>query len=202
MADALRNYEETRPIFNAKLLFNVKRLPYNGFTYRDYLTWGDDYRWELIDGMPYMMAGASVYHQSMVVELLGQLREFLKGKPCKVFTAPFDVRLFPEDDLSDRTVVQPDILVVCDEEKLSYGKACRGAPDFIIEVMSDSSEGRDLIDKRKLYETAGVKEYWVVGEEKLYKYVLIDYKYQEAVFDRNKDFKQEVFVLKGCTINL
>ena len=196
MADALENYIEVR-----QSIFTTK-MPYGGFSYKNYLAWDESNRWELIDGIPYMMAGASVRHQSMTVELLGQLREFLKNKPCRVFTAPFDVRLFPESDLSDKTVVQPDILVVCDEKKLSDGKACRGAPDFIIEVMSESSAGRDLIDKKRIYEAAGVKEYWVVGEEKFYRYVLIDNKYLETIFDRAKDVGLEVSILKGCMISI
>jgi len=182
--------------------FSSGKMPYGGFSYKNYLTWDDSYRWELMDGIPCMMAGAFVRHQEIVCSLLRQIGNFLEGNPCRVFTAPFDVRLFPEPDMSDKTVVQPDILIVCDEEKLSDGKACRGAPDFIIEVMSDSSEGRDLIDKKKAYEKAGVKEYWAVGEEKLYRFVLIDNTYQEAVFDMTKGIRLELFNLKGCIINL
>ena len=139
-------------------------------------------------------------HQRIVISLLRQIGNFLDGKPCEVFTAPFDVRLFPEPDSSDKTVVQPDILVVCDEEKLADNKACRGAPDFVIEICSDSSEGRDLIDKKKLYEKAGVKEYWVVTEKKTYQYILKDNKYEEVLHDIGK--KLAVFVLKGCFIDL
>jgi Uma2 family endonuclease len=93
------------------------------YTYGDYLYWGEDSRYEIIDGIAYKMPSPSVIHQSVSGELTGEIREFLKGKPCRVFAAPFDVRLFPEDDNSDTTVVQPDILVVCDQSKLSDGKA-------------------------------------------------------------------------------
>ena len=173
------------------------------YTYSDYLKWDDGERWELIDGAAYAMSPAPSWrHQGISIELSRQLGNYLEGNPCRVYVAPFDVRLFPEPDMSDKTVLQPDILVVCDKEKLSDGKACRGAPDFIIEVMSGSSEGRDLIDKKKKYEAAGVKEYWAVGEEKLYRFVLIDGKYQEAVFETGKSIKLELFALKGCKINV
>ena len=120
----------------------------DGFTYKDYLSWDNDIRVELVNGFVYMMSGASEQHQDLVLDFGSQLKIFLKDKPCKVFIAPFDVRLFPEADAKDKTVVQPDILVVCDKEKLSDGKACKGAPDFIIEIMSDNSEAHDRITKK------------------------------------------------------
>ena len=137
------------------------------YTYEDYLSWDDDERYELIDGIVYMMAAPSIAHQAILSELLGTIWSFLKGKPCKVFAAPFDVRLFPEEDLSDTTVVQPDIVVVCDPSKLSDGKACRGAPDLVIEILSDSSVIIDRNVKAEKYLEAGVKEYWVVSAKNL-----------------------------------
>jgi len=137
------------------------------YTYEDYLSWDDDERCELIDGIVYMMAAPTVAHQAILSELLGTIWSFLKGKPCKVFAAPFDVRLFPEEDLSDTTVVQPDIVVVCDPSKLSDGKACRGAPDLVIEILSDSSVIMDRKVKAEKYMEAGVKEYWIVSAKDL-----------------------------------
>ena len=192
-AEKFEEEETKRPSF-------LRKLPWGGFSYKDYLKWDEDVRWELMNGIPYMMAGASVWHQRMVSRLHLQLGNLLTGKPCEVFIAPFDVRLFPKDDLSDITVVQPDVLVVCDEEKISDGKACKGPPDFIAEVVSENSEGRDLIDKRKLYEKAGVKEYWAVTEKKVHRYILKDNKYEEDVSDRGQ--KLPVSVLKGCFIDL
>ena len=195
MADAMENHEQKQPDFTAR------KMPYGGFGYREYLTWDDSYRWELYDGIPYMMAGASEWHQRLVVEFSAQLRDFLRGKPCRVYVAPFDVRLFYKEDESDKIVVQPDILVVCDAAKLSDGKACKGAPDFIIEIMSDSSEAHDSITKRKLYEKAGVGEYWIVAEDTVYKYVLNEGKYTETTFDFTKHPKVPVELLQGCVID-
>jgi Uma2 family endonuclease len=95
------------------------------------------------------------------------IHDFLEGKRCEVFAAPFDVRLFPEEDNSDTTVVQPDIVVICDPSKLSDGKACRGAPDLVIEILSDSSIIIDRKVKAEKYLEAGVKEYWIVNTKDL-----------------------------------
>ena len=147
----------------SNLAYKLERI----FTYADYLSWDTSTRYEIIDGVAYAMAGATALHQEISRELAGYLWEFLKGKPCKVFTAPFDVRLFPEDDNSDTIVVQPDILVVCNRSKLSDGKACKGAPDLIVEILSDSSVITDRKVKFEKYQEAGVEEYWIVNTETL-----------------------------------
>ena len=87
----------------------------------------------------------------------------VSSQSCRVFAAPFDVRLFPEENSSDTTIVQPDILVVCDSEKISDGKACKGAPDLVIEILSRSSAIIDRNVKFEKYRQAGVKEYWIVN---------------------------------------
>jgi len=137
------------------------------YTYKDYLYWDDDTRYEIIDGVAYMMASPSAAHQGISRELTVMIYDFLKDKPCKVFAAPFDVRLFPEEDDSDATVVQPDILVICDSSKLADGKACKGAPDLVIEIMSGSSIIMDRKVKAEKYREAGVKEYWIVNPDNL-----------------------------------
>ncbi|HBF34134.1 TPA: Uma2 family endonuclease [Candidatus Sumerlaeota bacterium] len=134
------------------------------YTYADYLTWPEDERWELIDGVPYNMAPApTTKHQGIAVALVAILWNFLKGKPCRVFSAPFDVRFseFVAQEQDLLTVVQPDIAVVCDSKKLDE-RGCKGAPDFIIEIISPKSGQRDLIEKTALYEKHGVREYWVI----------------------------------------
>lgn len=134
------------------------------FNYQDYLNWPDDERWELIDGTPYAMAPApSRKHQEAAVELLRQFSNYLLDKSCKVYGAPFDVRLSEQEtrDEDVETVIQPDILVVCDESKLD-DRGCRGAPDLIIEIVSPSSASLDYIKKLELYERYKVKEYWIV----------------------------------------
>lgn len=147
------------------------------YTYGDYLSWSDDRRYELIDGKVYLMAPApSRKHQKISVELLRQISMFLFDKKCEVYNAPFDVRL-PEGEEKEEdiiTVVQPDILIVCDENKLDKW-GCKGAPDLIIEIISPSSGGRDRKDKRDLYERHGVKEYWLVDyNEKTVEVYLLD----------------------------
>ncbi|MCW8966379.1 MAG: Uma2 family endonuclease [Candidatus Pacearchaeota archaeon] len=134
------------------------------YTYKDYCTWPDNERWEIIHGKAYNMSPApSTEHQRIRRELSAQLYAFLKGKPCELFFAPFDVR-FPENDETDdetETVVQPDIVVVCDKTKLDQ-RGLREAPDLIIEIISPSTAGIDMKEKFQLYEYHGVKEYWIV----------------------------------------
>ncbi len=138
------------------------------FTYADYLSWPDDERWELIEGIAYDMSPApSRRHQGIQGEMFRQLADFLLDKPCRVYAAPFDVTLPEYDDAEDEeiiTVVQPDIVVVCDEEKLN-DRGCRGGPDIAIEIASPATGYKDRKVKRDLYERHGVKEYWIVDPE-------------------------------------
>jgi Uma2 family endonuclease len=135
------------------------------YTYTDYLAWDTDKRYELINGEAWMMAAPSVRHQAVSRELLGQFGNFLKGKSCQVFAAPLDVRLFPKDDDRDDTVVQPDIVVVCDRSKIADNRACKGAPDMVIEIRSPSNTEIPLLLKFTKYLKAGVREYWLVDPE-------------------------------------
>jgi Uma2 family endonuclease len=136
------------------------------FTYADYKNWNPDEtgRYELIYGVPRAMAGANTAHQTMLGELFRQFANFLAGKPCRVLPAPYDVRLFYQKDESDDTVVQPDIVVVCDKAKLGK-EGCRGAPDFAAEILSPSNTAAEMQRKFKLYRQAGVREYWVLDPE-------------------------------------
>lgn len=135
------------------------------FTYADYCAWPEEERWELIDGVPYNMAPAPTRtHQQVVVELLRQIANFLRTrKKCRVYVAPFDIRLPRSDEADEQTntVVQPDILVICQRDREDE-KGCRGAPDWIIEVLSPSTATKDHILKRELYARHGVREYWLV----------------------------------------
>lgn len=139
----------------------------SNYTYYDYLSWPENERWELIEGMPVAMVPApSKIHQEVLGEIYRQIANFLeeKGRPCRVYNAPFDVRLCNQENARDediKTVVQPDILVVCDSNKLD-DKGCKGAPDLIIEIVSPSTASLDYIKKLKLYEKYKVKEYWIV----------------------------------------
>jgi Uma2 family endonuclease len=133
-------------------------------TYGDYLAWPEDVRYELIGGIAYAMSPApTVSHQEVVLELSRQIDEILDASACRVLIAPLDVRL-PRGDEADEvvdTVVQPDLLVVCDSARIDE-RGVRGAPDWIIEVLSPPTAAHDQVVKRDLYERAGVREYWLV----------------------------------------
>ncbi len=142
----------------------AKRSEPERFTYGDYLGWSDDERWELIDGFAYAMSPAPTYdHQCIVGGIHSQLEVALRGHPWRPIVAPFDVRLprGHESDEATETVLQPDILVVCDPDKLK-GRGMRGAPDLVVEVLSPSTAAYDQIRKRAAYERAGVRELWFV----------------------------------------
>lgn len=118
----------------------------------------------LIDGIPIDRTTApSRIHQKVLGDLYNQFYNFLKDKPCEVYIAPFDVRLpsSGEQDETSGTVVQPDLVVVCDPEKLD-DRGCKGTPDLIIEVLSPETAKKDLSVKLRLYERVGVSQYWVV----------------------------------------
>ena len=134
------------------------------FTYRDYRTWPEDERWELIGGTAYLMSAPTVTHQRIQREIAGPLYNFLKGKDCEVFIAPMDVFIpwineQDEDDVD--TVVQPDLLVICDKARIRPNGIWK-APDLVVEILSPSTSRKDLHEKFDLYERSGVREYWVV----------------------------------------
>lgn len=136
------------------------------YTYADYLSWDMDEMVELIRGKVVRMAPApGTSHQAASGNLHGLIWNYLRGKSCKLFAAPFDVRLpLPEAQQQDdriETVVQPDLCVICDPSKID-DRGCNGAPDWIIEILSQSTAHKDLHDKFELYRHAGVQEYWVV----------------------------------------
>jgi Uma2 family endonuclease len=136
------------------------------FTYGDYKSWdlGVGERYELIYGEAYAMSAPNTRHQAMLTELVRQFANYLFGKSCKVYPAPFDVRLFYEEDESDDTVVQPDLTVICDAKKRG-DEGCRGAPDFVAEILSPSNSAIEMERKFALYREAGVREYWVIDPE-------------------------------------
>ena len=134
-------------------------------SYKDYCKWTDDGHWELIDGVEYDMSPApSRIHQKLSGELFVRIYNALKDKQCDVYAAPFDVRLSDSAEPSDEeifTVVQPDIVVVCNESKLDE-RGCLGAPDLVVEILSPYTAFKDLKIKRDLYEKYGVREYWLL----------------------------------------
>lgn len=146
------------------------------YTYADYLKWRFEERLELIKGKIFKMSPApSRSHQEISLFVSNQLYNYLKGKPCKVYTAPFDVRLprKSKDDAAIYTVVQPDICVICDTSKLDQ-KGCIGAPDIVVEILSPGNNKTELRNKYEVYQESGVKEYWIIhpSERTFLKYIL------------------------------
>ena len=175
------------------------------YTCADVLTWGENERIEIIDGEAVMMAPPSRIHQKISVSITSQLYNFLEGKKCEVYPAPFGVRLFEKDgDSPDDvdTMVEPDISVVCDKNKLDKN-GCKGAPDLVIEILSPSTVRHDRFVKLGLYQRAGVREYWIVEPETqtVQVYTLENGILQPRAFYGAGDVAK-VNVLNGCFVEL
>ena len=175
------------------------------YTFADLLDWDDNTRYELYGGVPVALASPSNTHQLICMDLSRQIANYLVGKQCQVYPAPFDVRLFEgqEDTPEDvDTVVQPDISVVCDPKKTD-GHGCKGAPDLVIEVSSPSTARYDKLTKYNLYQRAGVREYWIVSPEDrtVQVYTLESGILQPRAFYGPEDVAK-VHVLDGCFLEL
>lgn len=140
------------------------------YSYAEYLTWQIDATLELIRGKIMLMAPApNVRHQDISANLTTLLHNHFKHKRCRVYAAPFDVRLYDRKKslLSNQeivTVVQPDLSIICNPEILDI-QGCNGAPDWIIEILSKGNAKRDMQLKYQLYQESGVREYWLVYTE-------------------------------------
>ena len=156
------------------VITNIDQLDLvNGiYTYADYLMWKIKDRVEILKGKIFKMSPVpAISHQSISFNLSGLLFMYFYNKPCKVFASPFDVVLKNKNGKED-TVVQPDLCIVCDPEKLADGKRCLGAPDLIIEILSPGNSKKELKNKYELYQEAGVREYWLVHPQD--EYVIIN----------------------------
>jgi Uma2 family endonuclease len=138
------------------------------YTYADYLTWKFQERVELLKGKLFKMAAPSPIHQEISSNLHGFMWTYLRKNSCKLYAAPFDVRLrLPENQIKNEkidTVIQPDLCVVCDLSKITKN-GCSGAPDLVVEILSPGNSRREMRDKFELYEEAGVLEYWIIDPE-------------------------------------
>jgi Uma2 family endonuclease len=174
------------------------------YTYADYLKWQFDDRLELIKGKIFRMSPApGSTHQRVSGIVNNELYNYLKGKPCQVYAAPFDVRLNRTvKDTQVTTVVQPDICVICDSAKIDE-RGCNGAPDIVVEILSPGNNKKELQNKYEVYEEAGVQEYWIIhpSEKTFLKYTLIDGSYQAS---RLLTIGDEVLtpILPGFGLNL
>ncbi len=152
-----------------------------------------------------MMSGPSTQHQLISGELFAQLHAYLADKKCRVISAPFDVRLFEEKN--DRpedvtTVVEPDLVVVCDPSKLD-DRGCKGAPDLVIEILSPSTRRHDRLIKWELYQRAGVREYWIVDpEDKTVQVLTLRDGYLLPHEDYGREDTAQVTILEDCAIEL
>lgn len=167
---------------------SVYKLQNKNYTIDDYLSLPDDMRVELIDGSFYYMGAPSSEHQLILGELYFIITSYIKSKKdmCKVFLSPYNVKL----DNDDKTMIQPDLLVVCDNDKVDE-KFCNGAPDFIIEIVSKSSTHLDYIKKLNKYLDAGVREYWIV--DPIQRKVTV-YKFEKDEFPQNYNFTDKIKV--------
>jgi Uma2 family endonuclease len=205
----LKNYLTIQNNDLSEIKVEEPESPY-GFTYADYLTWNFKERIELIRGKIFKMCPApSVPHQKISVNIENEFAFFLKGKRCQMLHAPIDVKLngkpFKKRKLRDdeiTTVVQPDIIVVCDEEKLKDIRSVDGPPELIVEILSPGNTKTETKYKFYLYEENGVLEYWVVYPEykQIYVYLLNENEEygKPVIYEANENITCKV--LKGLSI--
>ncbi|MCT8845780.1 Uma2 family endonuclease [Glaesserella parasuis] len=144
---------------------SLSQLDLNGsYSYGDYLKWKFQERVEIIKGKIMAMSPApNRLHQRISMKLTKAFLDVFDGHQCELYVAPFDVR-FPDSNGKIKTVVQPDLCVICDPNKLDE-KGCIGAPDLIVEILSPGNSKREMKDKYELYQEQGVSEYWIVRPE-------------------------------------
>ena len=152
------------------------------YSYADYLVWKIKERVELLKGKILEMSAPSPIHQEISGNLQGALFVFLKNSKCKLYTAPFDVRFPQKGESQVYTVVQPDLCVVCDFEKID-SKGCVGAPDLVVEILSPGNSKKEMKSKFALYQEEGVREYWVVDPERelVFVYVAENKKFKPTI---------------------
>ena len=162
------------------------------YTESDYYALPEDVRAELIDGQIYYQAAPSRVHQEILNAVNNMIYNYLKSKggSCKVYPAPFAVKLYEDR----KTIVEPDISVICDYGKLT-DKGCTGAPDWIIEVVSPGNSSHDYIRKLNLYADAGVREYWIVNPMKqtIFVYHLEETKFEAAAYTFQDKIKANIY---------
>src|SRR5690606_11223979 len=176
-----------------------------GYSYADYLTWQLDEMVEIIKGRLFKMTAApSRLHQKVSLKLASSLLQFLQGRTCEVYTAPFDVRLPKASTRNEEiyTVVQPDICVICDKDKLDDA-GCIGAPDLIVEILSPGNNQKELQHKYEVYQESGVKEYWIIQpiEQTLLIYTLQNGRYVSSRLMTSGDVVTSS-VLPGFSLDL
>lgn len=168
------------------------------------ITEDSEHRYEYIDGYLYLMVSPTVKHQRVVRNLLVKLDNWFRNKECEPFTSPFEVTLYKGDEIQENiNIVQPDILVICDQEKIDEEDRYQGTPELVIEVLSKTSKHRDFVTKLELYRITGIKEYWIVNPftEEINIFTFDNDEIRE-VTTYKKDEILKSFVFKGLEINL
>ncbi len=178
---------------------------YGKYSYADYLTWTMDEMVELIKGKVFKMnAAPKRVHQKVSGIVFNRIFNFLEGKSCEVYEAPFDVRLPIKSKKNEDvfTVVQPDICVICDKTKLDDA-GCIGAPDLIVEILSKGNNKKELKNKYEVYEESGVHEYWIIqpDEQTLLIYTLAEGKYVPSKLFTSGDIVESK-IISGFKLNL
>ena len=157
-------------------------------------------RYEYIDGQIYLLASPKVRHQKIVAYIFSVLYSWFKDKNCIPLTSPLDVTLYKEDNPN---VVQPDLLVICDQENIEEDDTYRGIPTLVVEVLSESSRSKDIIKKLDLYRLSGVKEYWIVNpfSEEVNMYFFIDNEIENLTTYKKKE-RAKSLAFSGLDIDI
>lgn len=160
-------------------------------------------RMEFINGEIYLLASPNIGHQEILGRFHLILNDYFKGKKCRVFLAPFDVHL-KKEKIKDPDVMQPDVLVACDLENNVNAKGhYMGTPTLVIEILSDSTRSKDMVDKLNTYMLSGVKEYWVIDPNQQ---TILIYEFVDRVIDRYKTYEMgsvaQSFVFNGLSVDV
>lgn len=165
------------------------------YTYTDYLSWPEEERWEIIDGVPLLQSAPSWQHQALSRELILEFGTYLRDKPCQLFGTPFDLRLPLAGEKDEETihVFQPDLTVICDKSKLKE-TGYFGTPNLVIEIVSASTGKIDKVSKFNAYEKAGVPEYWIAETEQK---IVSVFKLQNGRYGRPETYTEEHRIVVG-----
>lgn len=157
-------------------------------TLEEYETYPEEKRVEVLEGIPYAMSAPSIRHQDILGELFFLIKDYIRKKngSCRTFISPCDVKLAD----APLTIVQPDLMIVCDTSKLDKNR-CNGAPDFIIEVVSPGNAAQDYVRKLNYYQAHGVKEYWIVDPDNQ---IITVYNFEKEIYANRFTFDDKVNV--------
>ncbi len=163
-----------------------------------------DSRYEYIDGRIYLLASPAVNHQRVIRKIFGKFISWFDNKDCEPFTSPFDVTLYRREKTAENiNIVQPDILVICDQENINEDDRYMGIPELVVEVLSATNKNHDLIRKLELYRTTGIKEYWIVNpfSKEISVYTFSEENIEEIITFKNKEIIKSA-IFEGLQINL